>query len=135
MGLECSVTRNFLRVGFFHFSKLESYFLKYDKFFKVSVSWIVRNFFVVSISRIIRKVFFWENVRSFFGVFVSWNMRNFLILELESSIFPQYKKIYCGGCLFIFSSLGWKVQGSITGNKRKAVLWENIRNFVRAGFF
>ena len=135
MGLESSVTRNFLRVGFFQFSKLESYFLKYNNFFKVSVSWIVRNFFVVSISRIIRKVFFWENVRSFFGVFVSWNMRNFLILELESSIFPQYKKIYRGRCLFIFSSLGWKVQDSITGNKRKAVLWENIRNFVRAGFF
>ena len=37
----------------------------------------------------------------------------------------KYKKVSYDK-LFFFSSLGWKVQGSISGNIRKAFFWENI---------
>ena len=46
----------------------------------------------------------------------------------------EYKKFSRDGFFFFFyfyffSSLGWKMQGSISGNTRKALFWENIRYF------
>ena len=91
LGLENSISlniRNFFR-DFFYFYISESYFLKYQKFFKISVSLNIRNFRLgVSVSQNIRKAFFWEIIRIF------------LILE--------YKKFSRGG-FFCFSSFGWKV--------------------------
>ena len=51
----------------------------------------------------------------------------------------KYKKVSYDK-LFYFSSLGWKVQDSISGNIRKAFFWENIRKAffwenTRAAFF
>ena len=71
LGLESFIfwnIRNFLTVFFFYFSSSESYFLKYKKVCRVSVS---RN---------IRKSFIWENIR------------NFLKLEPESSISQNIRK-------------------------------------------
>ena len=134
----------------------ESYFLKYKKFFRVSV---FRNIKVTEIQKIlgvsiswnIRKAFFWGNIRNFFGVLVFGNIStaffweniiNFLILE--------YKKFFQGR-FFYFSILDLKVQGCISGNTRKAFFWKNIihflileskifisrnmRKFFRGGFF
>ena len=88
--------RSFFRVGFFYFLSSQGSFLKYEKVFRVSVSWNIRKFhflkhkeffFGVSVSWNIRKGFSWEDIRNFFRVSISWNIRNFLMLELESSIF------------------------------------------------
>ena len=78
------------------FSSSESYFLKYKKFYRVSVSWKIRNFWAVSISRNKRKVFFWENIK------------HFLILEPESSISRNISKLF-RGCfsLFVFIFQAW----------------------------
>ena len=51
----------------------------------------------------------------------------------------KYKKVSYDK-LFFFSSLGWKVQGSISGNIRKAFFGENIRKTffwrnIRKAFF
>ena len=66
------------------------------------------------------KVFSW-NIRSF-KVSVSWNMRKFF----QGFRFLNHKKFSRGG-FFYFSSLGWIVQGSISGNLRKAFIWVNTR--------
>ena len=55
----------------------------------------------------IRKAFFQENIRNFFRVSISGNPEFFLILELESSIFPEYKKFSQSGFFFFFE-LGLK---------------------------
>ena len=110
----------------------ESYFLKYKKFFRatvpeafeISVSWSIKNFYRISASRNVRKAFLWENI-IFYGASVSWNMWSFLILELESSIFLEYKKFSQGRFVFIFWA--WD---EITGNVRKAFFWENIGNLL-----
>ena len=108
LGLENSISRNirnFLRVGFFHFSSSESYFLKDKKFFKVSVFWNMRRFH--------------------FAVSVSWNIRKFHVSKYKKSLllrkymkfrnirarkfhFLKYKKFFRGGYFSIFFELGFK---------------------------
>ena len=73
---------------FFRFLSKESYSLKYEKFFSVSVSWNIR------------KTFFWENIKYF------------LTLEQESLISQKYKKFFSWWIFFIFSSLSLKSVGS-----------------------
>ena len=77
--LGSSISRNM--TGFFSFFGLGKLFLKYNKFFRVSVSWNIR------------KDFCWENIR------------NFLILELDSSISREYKNFFERG-FFLFFELG-----------------------------
>ena len=55
--------------------------------------------------------------------------QNFLLMILIEKILMKkikYQKVSYDK-LFYFSSLGWKVQSSISGNIRKAFFWENIR--------
>ena len=102
----------------FYISSSESYFVKYKKLFKVSVSGNIRKFhflkynefFEVFVSQNIRKAFFWENIRFF------------LILALESSISQNIKK-YKNFFREDFWSSG------------KAFFGENIRNLLRVVFF
>ena len=73
--------------AFFHFSSSESSFLKYKKFFRVFVSWNIRNCCRVSVSWNIRKPFCSENIKNF-------HFRNI----------RKYK------IFFYFSSLGLRLQ-------------------------
>ena len=66
----------FKSVFFFHFLSSESYFLKYKKFFRVSVSWNIRKFRFLDYKwfsqgfRFLKKPsFFWENIRNFISGF------------------------------------------------------------------
>ena len=94
-------------------------FLKYKKLFRVSFSWNIKNFWWVFIFWNIRTAFFWESIRSFF--------QGFCFLKYKKSFLLRN---FLGVDFFHFLSLGWKVQGSISGNTRKAFFWENIRNFL-----
>ena len=101
-------------MGFYHFLRLESYFLKYKKFpdiWESSLPWNIRNVFRVSVSRNIRKVFFWENITKK------------IILEPESSI-SQNTRNFFGGGFFLFFKLGLK----------SSISW-NISNFFLVDLF
>ena len=75
----------FLKYKIFSWGRLKSSLSQNISFFKVSVSWNVRNFF--------------------FGVSISLN---FLILEIKSSTPWNMRNFFQGG-FFYFLSLGWKV--------------------------
>ena len=45
--------------------------------------------------------------------------------------FLKYRKFLSWWSFFTFSNLGWKVQGSSSGNIIKTFFWENIRSFLR----
>ena len=111
--------RNILRVDPIQFLSSEIYFLKYKQFGGASVSWKVRNFFP--------RVYVSQSIRNIFAVSVSWHVKK--------PFFWQNIRNFLGVDFFHFSSLGWKVQGFISGKIRKAFFWEIIRNFFRAGFF
>ena len=70
-----------LKLGSFYFSIFESYFLKYKKFFKVSVSWNITKFCFLKYKEYFFRVFRFRNIR-----------KAFLILELKSSISQNIKK-------------------------------------------
>ena len=100
-------------MGIFHFFNLECYFLKYKTFFRFSVSWNIRKFHFLK-----HKIYF----RGFH--------------------FVKTLEVFLGWTFFIFLSLGWKVQGSISGSMRNFLILEsecyvswNIRNFFQGWIY
>ena len=93
---------------------MESYFLKYKKFFRASVPWNVRRFRFLKYKEFFQG-FSFLNYNNFFRgfCFLKYELsfekiqEIFLTLELESSIFPEYKKFSRGG-LFLFLKLALK---------------------------
>ena len=69
-----------------------------------------------------------SNIKNFFGVPFSWNIRRFSGISISWSIISFPWLYFC-----YFSSLGWKVTGSVFGNIRKALFWESIRIFLIIG--
>ena len=58
-----------------------------------------------------------------------WKYQKFFKLKAQKFNFPKYKKnlfLFPGVDFFYFSSLDWKVPGSISRNIWKAFFWENI---------
>ena len=111
LGLESLISWNISFSEWVHFSSLESYFLRFKKFCRVSISWKITNFFWVSISQNITKAFFWENIRNVFEISISWNIRTAFFWEnirkvpetLKYCIGVQQGQSYLiGRCLFSF---------------------------------
>ena len=101
LGLESSISRNirnFFRLGSFYFLSLEIYFLKYKKFFTISVFWNIRIFRFLKYMEFF-SVFPFSEIQEklFFG-----NIRNFLMLRLESSIFQNVRNFFWDGFFYNF---------------------------------
>ena len=100
-------------------------FLKYETFFRFSVSWNTRKYFVF---RNIRKAFFWESIRNFFRICVSWNIRNFFLnffnISAKKFYFPKYKEFFQGFRSFKFFNI----------RARKFYLLK-YKEFLGGGFF
>ena len=118
-----------IRARKFHFLKLY-FFSSPGIFFGVDffvsffdMGWVVQG----SVFKNIRKDFFGENIRK---AFLPENIRIFLILEQESFISQNIRNFFRVDVFVSFLGLSWEVQGFISGNVRKAFLWENIRIFL-----
>ena len=107
-----------------------SIFPKYKKLFtfraRKATSWNTRNFFQDFRFLKFKKSFLLRKYKFFPGF-------RFLIYK-NSFLLRKYKKCFnvrnfLGVNFFYFSGLRWKVQGSISGNTRKAFFWKNIRFF------
>ena len=125
-------------MGSFYFSSSESYFLKYKEFFRG-----------VRFLKYKKSFHFRKYKKSFRGFSFLKHKTSFNIRVRKFHFPPEYKFSQSG--FFHFWSLGWKVQGSISRNIKKAFFWENIinililelesfisrniRNFFGSGFF
>ena len=121
-------------MGLFIFSSLKSYFLKYQKLFRVSVSWNITNFLILepesSISRkyknFLKGVFFFYflslglkiagfHFRKYKKTFLLREYKNFLTLETEGSISWNMRNFFRGRFLLVFdlglkSSISWNIR-------------------------
>ena len=145
-------------MGSLYFKSSESYFLKYNKFFRMSVSWNLRKFHSLKYKEFffflgwgggggffswnIRTVFFWENIRDFFGASVSRSIGNFFELGLKSSIPWNIRRpfrvsvswntmIFFRGCRL--SKLRKNIKKIIL--EQESSISRNTRNFFSGGFF
>ena len=89
---ETSISENissFFRVGFFHFSSSESYFLKYKNFFRVSISWNIKRFRFLKYKEFFRGFHFLKYKKSF----LLRTYKKFVKIRARKFHFPKYKKI------------------------------------------
>ena len=150
---------------FFHFSSLESYFLKYKKFFRglcfptYKKSFLLRKykkffqcFRFLEYKKLSRGGFllFFElgvksarfHFRKYKKSFLLRKYKRLFNIRARKFHFRKYKEFLSGRVFLVFLSLGWEVRGYISGNIRNFLIVEsersiprNIMNFFRGGFF
>ena len=134
LGLESSTSRNirnFLRVGSFYFSSLQSYFLKYErnKRLKNSISGNVRKFYYARVLNIPfpkykKSSVFFLNIRDFSKAEFFRkkykkgleSIRNFIILGLESFISRIIRKTFWENKNFFYGKILRLVPKSVLGS-------------------
>ena len=106
----------------------KSKYAEITNFFEVSIFWNIRKTFFWEMQEIIWGFRFLKYKKNFWGGLkssISQNIRSFFSV----SVFLKYVRNFFRGGFFISSSLGRKVQGSISRNIRKVFFWKNIRIF------
>ena len=92
LGLKGSIPQNirhFLRVGSFYFSSWESYFLKYKKFFRVSISYNIRKFCFLKYNKYFQGFPFLKYKKSFLLI----KYKKFLNIRAKKFLFMKHEKI------------------------------------------
>ena len=96
--------RNFFIVGSFYFVSLEIYFLKYKKFFTISVFWNIRIFRFLKYMEFFSVFLFSEIQEKLFF----WKYKKFLNVTIRKFHFSKCKEFFLGWIFFIFLGLGLK---------------------------
>ena len=94
--------KKFLRVASFYFLGSQSYFLKYKKFFRVSVYWNIRKFRFLKYRKIFQGFHFPKYKKSF----LLRKSKKILNIRVRKLIFPEYKKF--SQVVFLFFELDLK---------------------------